>query len=160
MLGCSSRSWWNVSRWAWPRSALSVVHDVAEVLGVTPRQVVVLAGGNQLLGGVLAQGLQHPVAGGGPRSTTTMERSTSRPMVSSTSPASWLASATTASAAVRVHPPWKTESRLKTRCSRSVKQLVAPVDGRAQRLLPRLGGPRAGGEECEPLVQPAGDLDR
>ena len=40
------------------------------------------------------------------------------------------------------------------------EQLVAPVDGRAQRPLPRVRGPGPGGEQPEPVVEPGGDLVR
>ena len=40
------------------------------------------------------------------------------------------------------------------------EQLVAPVDGGAQRLLPFVGGAGAGGEQGEPVREPLGHLDR
>ena len=43
----------------------------------------------------------------------------------------------------------------------SVEQVPAPVDDRAQRLVPRQRGPAAAGEQPEPVVEPGGDsVDR
>ena len=38
------------------------------------------------------------------------------------------------------------------------EHLVAPVDRRPQRPLPRVRGPRPAGEQPEPVVEPGGDL--
>ena len=45
----------------------------------------------------------------------------------------------TSSAAPYVHPPTKTASRRKSRCSISVREVVAPFDRRPQRPLARIG---------------------
>jgi hypothetical protein len=63
----------------------------------------------------------------------------------------------TASAAARVNPPSKTDSRANNALG-LVERRVAPVDHGPQRALPGHRGPRAGREQLEPVVDPAGDL--
>ena len=94
-----------------------------------------------------------------PGSTTSMDRSTSRPSVEDVARGHVLVG-DDGLGRLSVQPPRKTESRLNTRCSGSREQLVAPVDRGPQRLLPGLGGPGAGGEQGEPVREPLGDLDR
>ena len=64
----------------------------------------------------------------------------------------------TASAASSVHPPENTVRRRSRRRSASVQQLVAPVDGRLERSLPRDGRARAACQQPEPILQSGIDL--
>ena len=64
----------------------------------------------------------------------------------------------TASAASKVQPPAKTDSRPSSAALRRGQQVVAPIDQSAQRLLARQGGAAAAGEQAKAVVQPRRDL--
>ena len=64
----------------------------------------------------------------------------------------------TASAASSVQPPAKTERRRSSARFRRRQAVVAPVDQRPQRLVPRQRAARAAGEQPEAVVQARRDL--
>ncbi len=66
--------------------------------------------------------------------------------------------AATCSAAASVQPPANVASRRKTARSSAVEQVVGPVEGGPQRLVPRRGGARAALEDAERVVEPLRQL--
>ena len=162
MLGCSSRSIRNVAPLPVPAQRdVGPLDDIPEVVRVAAGRLDRLPGRDEPLGGVLAQGLEHPVAAG---------RAASRPRPSTARPAGrWCRGPRPGGRPRRrrpppptssVQPPWNTDSRSNTRRSSSLSSCVAPVHRGPQRLLPCLGGAGSGGEQGEPVREPFGDLDR
>ena len=161
MLGCSSRSSRSVCRCSCPRNAdFGVLDDAAEVGGVAARHLDRPPGRLKSFGGVLPQRLQHPVPAGGAgfdddhglfdEPADGVEDLAGRCVLVSDDILS------------RHQRPTALEHRepVEHALLGLRQQLVAPVDGGAQRLLPCFGGAGAGGEQGEPVREPLGHLDR
>ena len=137
-----------------------VLDDAAEVGGVAARHLDRLPGASKSFGGVLTQRLQHPVPAGGAGFDDDHGLFDE--------PADGVEDLAGACVLVcddllsRHQRPTALEDRepVEHPLLGLRQQLVAPVDGGAQRLLPFFGGAGAGGEQGEPVREPLGHLDR
>ena len=161
MFGCSSRSLRNVSRWPWPRSAISASSvNSPEVLRMAPGQASSSPGRDQLFSGVLPKRLQHPVTGG--------RRRFDDDHGALHQPADGVEHLPRPHGVVADHVLRRGQgaSALEDRqpvedpLLRPGEQGVAPVDRGSQGLLPGLGRPRPGRQEREAVGQPVRDLER
>ena len=143
-----------------PQRHLGVLDDAAEVGGVATRHLDRPPGRLEPFGGVLTQRLQHPVPARGAGLDDDHGL-----LDEPTDGVEDLAGACVLvpdDLLGRHQRPPALEDRepVEHPLLGLRQQLVAPVDGGAQRLLPCLGGAGAGGEQGEPVREPLGHLDR
>ena len=129
---------------------------VKERPGVPPPGLSGVARLGQPAGGVLADGLQHPVPGPGPAvSARTRDLLTSR---STTSRAAAGPRRSTPRRLRQAKPAGEHRQLAEGTLLRGGQQVIAPVDRRPQRLVPRIGGRPPVGQEPELVRQVRLDL--
>ena len=132
-----------------PRRFLGEVRGLADVEQMLDRRRSSASRSSvgELLGGELADRLEHPEA------ARSSQRRT-RLLSTSDSSSSTSASQTRSAAVERPAAAEDRRARASSRCSSGVEQLVRPLDRRAQRPLPRLGV-AAAAEQVEPAARAA-----
>ncbi len=139
---------------------LGVLDDAAEVGGVTACHLDCLLGHLESFRGVLTQRLQHPIPGG--RAGLDDDHGLLDEPADGVQDLAGVCVLVPDDVLGRHQRPTPLEDRQPVEHALlGIRQeLVAPVDGGAQCLLPLLGGAGAGGEQGEAMREPLGDLDR